>query len=178
MKKLLLPCFLLTFLFSCGQVSYMSKSLDFIKQIHKKELLDSNFILVDKPYAFEYFYCSGQSITDSTFYTKEELSFIEKSMKASSIKWSSGLFGSAKIMSRDSIDAIFKDKSKGWYYFYKHIGKGVYSFSLPIFLRNDTYCLFYSDYSCGYTCGEGHFKLYKKENGSWVEVKTYCEWIS
>jgi len=150
----------------------------FIKQIHPSALAVSNFILVDKPFAFESFGCLDPFLDDSAFYTKAELDFIMKSIKTSSIKWSNGLLGSVNVISKDTIDAIFKDKSKGWNYFYKHFGQSYYIFSLPIFLRNDTLCLFYSSTHCGYECGDGHFKLYEKEYGKWIEVKTYCNWIS
>ena len=157
---------------------HREKIVSFIKQMHPSALADSNFILVDKPFAFEYFGCLDPFLDDSAFYTKAEIDFIMKSIKTSSIKWSNGLLGSVKVTSRDSIDVIFKDKSKGWNCFYKHFGQSYHTFSVPIFLRNDTLCLFYSATHCGYECGDGHFILYKRENGKWVELKTYCNWIS
>lgn len=154
------------------------KIVSFIKQIRQAELVDANFILVDKPFAFEYFGCLDQFLDDSAFYSKEELAFIMKSIKTSPVKWSNGLLGSVNVISKDTIDAIFKDKSKGWNYFNKHFGQSYHIFSVPIFLRNDSLCLFYSSTHCGYECGDGHFILYKRENGKWVVVKTYCNWIS
>lgn len=178
MKKSLLTVFLFIVLSSCGEKIYMKKSIAFIKEIKQKELADANFILVDKPYTLESFGCLEQFMNDADFFTKDEIAFIQKTIKTSSFKWNTELFGGLKMVSSDTVQMIFKDNAKGWRYFYKHFGNGFYTFSKPIFLRNDTYCLFYSDYSCGYTCGEGHLNLYKKENNKWIEVKTYCNWIS
>ena len=52
------------------------------------------------------------------------------------------------------------------------------TFSLPIFLRNYSYCIFYSDNHCGWLCGGGRLTLYKKINNRWQELKSYCNWIS
>lgn len=159
-------------------VDYILKSIAFIKQVKQQELSNTNFILSDKPFLFEYFDCIGDLLTDTTFYTKNELAFI-KDKKYPLIKyWTKEYFRNTILVSDDTITAIFKDNSKGWAYFYKIIGRNFNTFSVPIFLRDDTYCLFYSDHHCGGLCGGGQLTLYKKEKEKWVKVKTYCSWIS
>lgn len=180
-------------LFSCGQTNstgkskqnvekdsivYLQKCIEFIKQVEQKKLSDTNFILADKPFSFEYFDCIKELLADSTTYTNDELIFIKSRINPSLAKWTKELFPNIKIVSSDTIDSIFKDNSKWWEYYYEHIGRSFNSFSFPIFLRNDTYCLFYSDHHCGGLCGGGRLTLYKKENNKWTEVKSYCNWIS
>lgn len=178
MTKYLFLSFCFIALSSCAQKNYMAQSVAFIREIKQNELADSNFILVDKPYAFEYSTCPENFLTDSSFYTKEELALIQKTIKNFSFRWNNELLPEVKIVSSDTVSMIFKDRSKNWRYFNKHIGRGFYTFSMPIFFRNETYCLFYSVYNCGNLCGEGHLILYRKENNKWVALKTYCNWIS
>lgn len=59
----------------------MKKSIAFIKEIKQKELADANFILVDKPHAFESFGCLEQFMNDAHFFTKDEIAFIQKNNK-------------------------------------------------------------------------------------------------
>lgn len=149
-------------------VPLKEKIISFIKQIHQTELADTNFILIHEPYILDNIYCLQELFSDSSFYTKEDFDFIKEKIKSSSFVWTSDMFHSVRIMSKNATNEFFKDRRR----------KGYYSFSVPIFLIDDTYCLFYSDYHCGYDCGEGHFKLYRNEKGKWTEVKTYCKWIS
>jgi len=132
-----------------------------------KQVSDTNFILADKPFSFNRFDCIASLLTDTTTYTKEELSFIKDKKYPSVTRWSKEFFETTKIISSDTINTIFKDDSKWWTYFNKYIGKGFSTFSVPIFLRNDTYCLFYSDHHCGGLCGGGSLTLYKKQNNKW-----------
>ena len=191
MTRLFLLAFLSVSLFSGGQnnysanidsvlvqdsIVYVKKCIAFIKEIMPQELSDTTFILADKPFSFEYFECIEELLSDTTSYTKEELSFIKEKQYPSLTKWTKEFFRNTRLVSSDTINAIFKDNSKWWTYFNKHIGRAFNTFS--IFLRNDTYCLFYSDHSCGGLCGSGRLTLYKKENNKWTKVKSYCDWVS
>ncbi len=193
MIKLFLLAFLSVSLFSCGQnnpktkidltvnkdsIVYIKKCIAFIKEVNRQDLSDTNFILVDKPFAFEYLDCITDLLADTATYTKEELSFIKDKKYPSLTKWAKEFFENTKLVSNDTINTIFKDNSKWWTCFNKNIGHSFNTFSVPIFLRNETYCLFYSDNHCGGLCGGGRLTLYKKENNKWTEVKSYCDWIS
>lgn len=92
--------------------------------------------------------------------------------------WKSGLFDNTKMMSGDTIENIFKDREKGWDFFYKHYGNKIYSFSKPIFLRDHTICFFYQDYGCGWLCAQGEFAIYRKRNGKWEKWRTLLRTIS
>lgn len=193
MTKLFFPSLLLICLYSWGQnnsgtssqsavntdsIEFVKKCVAFIKEVKPQEVADINFLLSDKPFSFEYFDCISDLLTDTTTYTKEELLFIKDKEYPLLTKWTKESFGNTKLVSSDTINAIFKDNSKWWTYFNKHIGRSFYTFSVPIFLRNDSYCLFYSDHHCGGLCGGGNLTLYKKQNNKWTVVKTYCDWIS
>lgn len=187
------PPLLLICLYSCGQnssgtnsqlavnkdsIEFVKKCVAFIKEVKPQEVSDTNFILSDKPFSFESFDCILDLLTDTTTYTKEELSFIKDKEYPLLTKWAKESFGNTNLVSSDTINPIFEDNSKWWTYFNKHIGRSFNTFSTPIFLRNDTYCLFYSSHHCGGLCGGGNLALYKKQNNKWTVVKTYCDWIS
>ena len=193
MMKLFLSAFIFICFYSCGQttsenkahlidnkdsIEFAKKCIAFFKEVKSQEISDTNFILSDKPFAFEYFDCIPHLLTDTTTYTKEELSFIKDQKSPLLAKWTKEHFKNIKIISSDTINAIFKDNAKWWTYFNKHIGQSFNTFSVPIFLRNDTYCLFYSDHHCGGLCGGGNLTLYKKQDNKWKVVKSYCDWIS
>ena len=166
---------------SVGQdsIAYLEKCVEFIKQIKQKELLDTSFILSDKPFSFEYFDCIKELLSDTTIYTKDEILLIKSKANPSLTRWTKEFFINIKIISSDTIASIFKDNSKWWDYFHKHVGTSFNTFSVPIFFRNDTYCLFYSDHHCGGLCGGGRLTLYKKENNKkWTEIRFYCLWVS
>ncbi|MBI2272369.1 MAG: hypothetical protein HYU70_01125 [Bacteroidetes bacterium] len=159
-------------------IVYVQKSIEFIKKVKGKELADSRFILVDKPFAFNYFNCLEKLLADSITFSSAELDLIRQKKYPSVTRWSGSFFPAITLISGDTIDSIFKKKTDGWNYFYKNIGGGFGRFSMPIFLRNDTYCIFYADQSCGWLCGEGQLVLYKMNNGKWEEIRSYCSWIS
>lgn len=177
------------FLFSCNKITnkeeektniYLQKSIEFIKQINNNKFENKKFILVDKPFDFKDYDCIESVLKDTITFSKKELLYIEKVSKSKSIipKWTSDNFKNFKIISNDSINLIFSDYSKGWEYYYKNVGDNFNEFSVPIFIRNDTYCLFYSSNSSGGLSGHGSLILYKKEKDIWKEVKSYCFWIS
>jgi len=160
-------------------IQYFNEVVQFIKQVKQQQLKDSSFILEDEPSSLDYFDCLQDVIHDTITYSENEIRLIKQQSKHPHIKvWTNSLIPNIKIASADTIRNIFKDDTKGWQYFYTHIGRGVSGFSSPIFLRHFNYCLFYSDNSCGGLCGEGHLTLYKKEKDKWVEIKSYCNWVS
>lgn len=99
--------------------------------------------------------------------------------KANNSKWSKTLIEGAKQITKDTINNVFKDRRiNGWAVMYKRGINSFYSFSTPVFIRNDTYCIFYSDNSCGSLCGSGKLAVYKKENGKWTYWGDISSWIS
>jgi len=160
-------------------IEYLTQARQFIQQVKQTEINNSSFILTDRPASLEYFDCLKNVLSDTTTYSEQERTLISNETKKSFITtWTTDILPKIKIINSDTIKNIFKSKSGGWNYFYKHIGQSISSFSSPVFLKNYTLCLFYSDNMCGGLCGYGSLILYKKEGNQWMEVKSYCNWVS
>jgi hypothetical protein len=119
-------------------------------------------------------------LQDSSFFTLLEREQIKRwAARPSFWVWTPEMVPGVKPIPEDTITAIFSWKhGDGWKYFNLHYGQGFHSFGCPLFLRNCTWCLFYSGYHCGWLCGGGQLALYKKEGGRWVFVKNWGEWMS
>ena len=155
--------------------NYLKQTSEFIKSINGTE----DFILDEKPFQYEYFDCVQELKNDTITFNDKEIKYIESEIKKNKLqKWKNDLVINATIISNDTIKKIFNDKSKGWNYFRKNIGQDFTTYSAPIFLRDNKYCVFYYSKSCGSLCGRGMLVLYKFENEKWKAVKSYCTWIS
>lgn len=77
--------------------------------------------------------------------------------------------------------ALFTNKKQdGWKTFYAKFpgAGGIMSFSRVGFNEKRDRALLYSEISCGWLCGTGHFHLLKKESGKWALIESYMDWIS
>ena len=157
---------------------YSRKAIAFIKQIKRNELGAVEYILLDTPVSLTNNDCLQELLADKKFYSPAELTMLKTQVYPSKIKWNTSEFPGVRLVMKDTVDAIFKVFARHWTYFHAHIGRDFNEFSLPIFLRNDTYCLFYAANYCGGLCGGGNLTLYKKEGNGWKAIKSYCEWIS
>jgi hypothetical protein len=54
----------------------------------------------------------------------------------------------------------------------------LYNFTEPLFLKNNTICIFYQDYACGNLCGGGNLSIYIKANGKWKREWYLYNWVS
>ena len=102
--------------------------------------------------------------------TKAEQKYIHKQLEEMERPYlKSNLFPHTLIITQYQLDEIFKkDIRSGWETFHKHYSrKGYYSFSKPIFLRNDSLCIFYHDNVCGPLCADGVLAIYKKSGHTW-----------
>jgi len=125
-----------------------------------------------------------QIIADSIVMTQKERTYINAEIdKMEKHTWQEGLLLNIPLISADSVKKVF-DRRKidkmfdGWRYFGDNGVDRIYNFGVPIFFRNDTYCLFYYGYSCGSLCGEGKVTIYKKVKGKWEAWSTWFEWVS
>lgn len=173
---------LLFILFGCdnskinSKKTYIEETTSFLnyEKVDKISIISSEPILINK------YNCLESIKNDTINFSKSELDQILKEAKNPQIKeWKDSYFENGKVINNDTIKDIFKENSnKGWSYFYKKFGDGIKTISAPIFLRNYNYCLIYFEYDCGKLCGHGSLNLFKKENGKWKIIKTYCPWIS
>lgn len=123
-------------------------------------------------------YCFELLKREENYYiklTKEEVASIKAKLENPSItKWTSDFFPKANIINREFLNAIFSDKTKDWQYFKTNVADGYYTFSEPIFYRNNTFCLIYFEYASGWLLEKQGLRMYKKEDGKWVIWKYYC----
>lgn len=61
---------------------------------------------------------------------------------------------------------------------FKKFFQPIYNFSKPIFIRNDSICIFYYGYYCGGECGQGSVEIYHKIDGKWTNWISMIQWIS
>jgi hypothetical protein len=120
-------------------------------------------------------------VTDSLIFSKQEKKMIIEMLKEQrDVSFQNELsIPNSKAISEDTLKNIFKNSiDKGWDYFHKNYGNRYYSFSIPVFFRNNTLCAFYYSYTCGGLCGTGIFSIYRKINGKWESWFTLYEWES
>ena len=161
------------------QRDYIGHAKEFMKYIRSTQFSNDTILLADKPDTREFNRCTNSIFYDTTLFTEAEQDLIKSQINKPLLKkWNERLVEKVKIISRDTLDVIFKERNKSWQYFYRHFGRRFHSFCAPIFLRNNTLCIFYAEYGCGSLCGAGQIQLYKKEGDVWKPVKSFCDWVS
>jgi hypothetical protein len=117
---------------------------------------------------------------DSLVITEKERTYLYAEIKKMEhYSWGKGQFTNLSLITADTIKKTFANvRNDGWNTLNKKGIYKIYTFSIPIFLRNDTFCFFYYGYGCGWLCGEGQFAVYKKEKGKWVKFTTLSSWVS
>jgi hypothetical protein len=125
--------------------------------------------------------CRSSLLTDTALFSEAERQKITVELDDPLIQnWTEGVLGiKVRVIHADSIRSVFKDHHRlaDWQSFYARYGKSYFTFSAPIFLRNNTLCIFYSGNNCGSNCGEGNVCLYKKVGNDWKLIKTFCNWV-
>ena len=116
-------------------------------------------------------------VSDTLILTKEEKQYILDEIKKQSDTnlWNQIQFPNSKLIPLDSVTAISKDTTKGWNYFSKVYGKTLYNFSIPIFFRNNQYCIFYYHTNCGRQCGKEVCAIFKRKKSTWSKWITIFE---
>jgi hypothetical protein len=116
-------------------------------------------------------------VSDTLILTKEEKQYIlDELKKQSDINlWNQLQIPNSKVIPLDTLTAISKDTTKGWNYFSKVYGKNLYNFSIPIFFRNNQYCIFYYHTTCGIKCGEEVCAIFIRKKSTWTKWITIFE---
>lgn len=129
--------------------------------------------------------CKQFLTTDSALLTQQKLNDLHALDSSRPLfHWNENLVPNAHVVPADSIFSLFSRRrnagSRGWENFHKIYGEwnGYTDLSAPIFLRDNTRCLFYYGQHCGGLCGGGKLTLYEKKNGHWEMIKVFCNWIS
>ena len=97
---------------------------------------------------------------DSLILTCDEKAYVSNEIQGLQGKmWDDNLLDNSKLVTQ-----AFFDKFK----FQKGItSTAIYSFSKPIFLRDNTICFFYYHYSYSHFIGQGELSIYKKMDNQW-----------
>ncbi|MDB5159272.1 MAG: hypothetical protein JWR50_3979 [Mucilaginibacter sp.] len=116
---------------------------------------------------------------DSLVLSDKEVSYVLSELeKMRNYKWSDGLLPDSKVIPIDTITKISKAfREKAWGHFNEMGIYGILTISRPVFLRNDTICLFYFSENCGPDCAGGHFTVYKKVKGYWAQWIELYGWV-
>jgi hypothetical protein len=115
--------------------------------------------------------------------TRQEKKYISQQLdKFCKSYWKENLFPGSRLISEENLWPYFKnvyqeysenlsnpnnsaiDKSN---LLKNYQQPGVFEFSAPIFLRNNSLCLIYLRSLCGNPCGYGELSIYRLENGNW-----------
>lgn len=159
-------------------LSYRTKCIAFFRQVRKDVQAGRDLVVLDIPVSLRQDGCLSGVLADSASFSPAERRYLSDNRLAFLHKWDSQLLPGSIVVSSDSIGRILKGTPREQADFFQQTGSAYHQFSLPVFLRNDTYCLFYSSYFCGLLCAEGRLSLYKKVGDRWEVVRRYCEWIS
>jgi hypothetical protein len=113
---------------------------------------------------------------------KEKVHVRSELKKMKGYVWQDSLMQNCTLIKKDSINYAFGKSNKslidGWGYFHDHFGEGYYDFSKPIFIRNNTVCIFYKGHHCGWLCGDGVVAVYIKRGNKWIFKYGLSSWIS
>ena len=111
------------------------------------------------------------SVTDRALLQREM-----KSLKSQNLP--DQCFEGGKMLSTDSLKLYAKDNLDFWGNLAKNKMNSFWMFSRPIFLRDQTICVFnYSNY-CGFKCAYGKTAVYEKRHGRWRRLMVLSSWIS
>jgi hypothetical protein len=155
---------------------YLKNTQDFIRYFKATHGISDTSFVVNCPGGEYYSECKTSTLNDSIDFTPEERRLIAGQMERPLISsWNEQNLGiRARIIEKDSINAVFKHNKtiEAWKIINAKYGKEFRSFYAPIFLRNYTVCVFFSEVLCGRLCGQGQMEVYKKQEGLWVLFKT------
>jgi hypothetical protein len=116
-----------------------------------------------------------------TILTNTDIEFMLSQLdKAKNIIWNSKFIGGATFIRNGNIDSIFKNLKKdgGWKLFHKTYGNDFYKMSIPYFSKDKKTAFIYIEYYCGYLCGEGGFKIFRRQNNKWELIDFGISWVS
>jgi len=111
--------------------------------------------------------------------TKDEMNTVVNTLH--SIKPDSshvGFYIDEEFASSDTIDALLQNPKKGWPYFKKRYRGSYYAAAKPIFLRNNTLCVFMYRSVCSGECGHADLSIYKKTLFGWKRYLSIYGWKS
>ncbi len=114
---------------------------------------------------------------DKIIFTLAEKNYVIKELqKLNHQKWPDAIFPKSKVITFNHIDSIQKSINAKKVDPLLRLCYTVYIFSHPIFLRENSICLFYSG-KTNFAVKDGEFRLYKKQGSDWVKFAPLYRWI-
>jgi hypothetical protein len=182
MKNIILTFFFVLFFVSNNvygqdnQIIYLERVYDFL---NSTIAIDTTKYNLSEHTNFGLFETDTTSIFTDKLFSDVDKDFFRKQFSATEkFKWQENKILGAKIIPEKNLRKIFKHRKNGWNKFRKKYGNCLTSFSLPIFNKDFTYCIFYQWTQCDYLAGYGSLGLYKFENSKWIFIKHYMTGIS
>jgi hypothetical protein len=136
-------------------------------------IIDSTLNKIKSTRSFEIHYLYRGDNSKSFKITKEEQDYLLKELEQlKSLKWEPNMFPYSKCLKQDEIQATFDSTENLPTEKEKNMCSIVYTFSKPIFIRNETIALFLDQkrYRTNYTQLE--FGFYKLEKNRWEKIAT------
>lgn len=116
-------------------------------------------------------------ISDKITFTLSEKNFIITELqKLNKQKWPNEIFPKSRVVRFNDIDSIQKSINDQKLDPVMRLCYTVYIFSHPIFLRNNSICLFYSG-KTNFAVRDGEFWVYKKQGSAWIKYAPVYRWI-
>ncbi len=102
--------------------------------------------------------------------SSNERAYINKELEKMKFQtWPKKIFKNSILINSDTISAIFKKPLIAQFDFFSKYSNGYSFFSRPIFIRNNTLCIFYCGYNCSNLCFDDQLFILRKEGEGWVE---------
>ena len=126
-------------------------------------------------------YAAGLEYYDSTklvVLTHREKQYINQVLnRMSTVDWTEKLFVEGMLVKTDPAGGILNDQNPNGFHPERSSTDRLYSFSRPVFIRNQTLCIFCSGYSCGPRCGYGEVSVFRKISGKWSRWFKLTTWV-
>jgi hypothetical protein len=126
---------------------------------------------------FKYAVSLDTTSAERIIFDSTERSFIRKEIKLlSTFEWADKLFQNSQVIDVLKIDSIqhsIKDNKLDTIFRFCFT---IYTFSKPIFLRNNTVCIFYVG-KVNFAIKEGEFWIYKKIKSKWIKFSPVYRWV-
>lgn len=160
----------------------LKKEIDFIKAITGQELSPTNLVLKNNPKIFKSVECFDEILQFDYYLKKEEWLKIRDSIIPDLSQWAKKMDPKMAYNTKEQVVTDSISQLKSWPYFYLNlenngIMKNMYYCSVPIFLRNNSYCIFYFINQCELNCGMADFAIYIRNDTKWIKLKTYKGWL-
>ena len=161
-------------LFSCrtSTIHPAGEVKDFFAQLDDSSLVKDHFMLVDSvQYDSWKQIFTTYALQDSSL-ARPDIDFMAAQMEVADQEvWTPDTFDSASIISKHYVDSLSKFCAAGHRPHY-------YIFSKPYFSRDKNYCVLFYNYYVGRNCAETSLRLYRKDRGKWLYVKSYFSIVS